>query len=102
MDVPMQLHVSNILCANFALALPFGLDVLTRAADKPGLFLEAINILGIRAEKLLLFVKRANKVVRARGGRQIDRLLQLRDERVEYRGRRGVAKQRGVKQVSPL
>ena len=65
MNVSMQLDVSYILCAKFALALPVNLDILTRAADKSSLFLEAINVLSVRAKKLLLLVKRANKMVRA-------------------------------------
>jgi hypothetical protein len=56
MNVPMQLNVSYILCAKFALALCVELDILARAADKPGLFLKAINILSVRAKKLLLLI----------------------------------------------
>jgi hypothetical protein len=65
MNISVQLDVSYTLCANFALALPVNLDILTRAADKSGLFLEAINVLSVRAKELLLLVKRANKMVRA-------------------------------------
>ena len=65
MNISVQLDVSYILCANFALALPVNLDILTRGADKPCLFLEAINVLSVRAKKLLLLVQRANKMVRA-------------------------------------
>jgi hypothetical protein len=65
MNISVQLDVSYILCAIFALALPVNLDILTRAADKSGLFLKAINILSVRAKELLLLVKRANKLVRA-------------------------------------
>jgi hypothetical protein len=61
----MQLNVSYILCAKFALALCVDLYILARAADKPSLFLKAINILGIRAKELLLLIKCANKLVRA-------------------------------------
>ena len=65
MNISMQLDVSYILRAIFALALPVNLDILTRAADKSGLFLKAINVLSVRAKELLLLIKRANKMVRA-------------------------------------
>lgn len=65
MNISVQLDVSYILCANFALALPVNLDIFTRATDKSGLFLEAIDVLGVRAKELLLLVKRADKMVRA-------------------------------------
>ena len=65
MNVPMQLDISYILCANFALALAVSLDSLTRAADKPGLFLKAINILSVRTKELLFLIEGANKLVRA-------------------------------------
>lgn len=65
MNISVQLDVSYILCANFALALPVNLDILTRAAEKSGLFLEAIDVLSVGAKKLLLLIKRADKMVRA-------------------------------------
>ena len=65
MNISVQLDVSNILCAIFALALAVNLDILTRGADKSGLFLEAIDVLSVRAKELFLLVKRANKLVRA-------------------------------------
>ncbi len=65
MNVSVQLDVSYILCAKFALALAVNLDILTRAADQSGFLLEAINVLSVRAKELLLLVKRANKMVRA-------------------------------------
>jgi hypothetical protein len=65
MNISMQLDVSYILRTIFALALPVNLDILTRAADKSGLFLKAINVLSVRAKELLLLIKRANKMVRA-------------------------------------
>ena len=65
MNISVQLDISYIPCANFALALAVNLDILTRAADKSGLFLKAINVLSVRAKELLFLVKRAKKMVRA-------------------------------------
>jgi hypothetical protein len=69
MNVPMQLNVSYILCATFALALAVSLavslDILTRAADQTGFFLKAIDILSVRTKELLFLIKCANKLVRA-------------------------------------
>ena len=84
MDIAMQLDVPYILHAEFALALPASFNVLARAADKPGFFFQTIDVLCVRAKKLLFLIKRADKMMRARRGSRINRLLQLRDERVEY------------------
>jgi hypothetical protein len=84
MDIAVQLDVPYILHAEFALALPVIFNVLARATGKPGFFFQTIDVLGVRAEKLLFLVKRAKKMMRARRGSRINRLLQLRDERVEY------------------
>jgi hypothetical protein len=86
MDVAMQLDIPYILHAESALALPVGYDALTRAADETGFFFKAVDILGIGAKKFFLLIKCANEMVCSGRRSRINRLLQLRDERVKYGG----------------
>ena len=86
MDVAVQLDIPYVLHAESALALPVGYVILARAANETGFFFKAVDILSIGAKKFLLLIKCAYEMVCSGRRSRINRLLQLRDERVKYGG----------------